>query len=44
VLSAHGNRLTTLPAELDHIANLSVINVTSNMIRHLPVSLTKLTK
>ena len=41
-MSAHGNRLTTLPAEIDHIKNLAVINLTANMIQHLPVSLMKL--
>ena len=37
ILSAHGNRLHALPAELDHISDLAVINVTANLIRNLPV-------
>ena len=35
-------RLSTLPAEIDHIINLAVINLTANMIQNLPVSLMKL--
>ena len=44
VLSAHKNHLTALPAELDHISGLAVLNLTGNLIQHLPVSFMKLRK
>ena len=44
ILSAHRNHLTALPAELDHISGLAVLNLTGNLIQHLPVSFMKLRK